>query len=99
MPINLRQAYTEIPGNVPGVEAAIQVYRGFEREITEGENRFKELDLIYSDTGFFFTSLLCQGDAAEIFYRSYRHPGLLPGIGCDLSDNHIFIRPIPGPPA
>lgn len=28
MPINLRQAYTEIPGSVAGIEAAIQLYRG-----------------------------------------------------------------------
>ena len=36
MPINLRQAYTEIPGNVAGVESAIQLYRGFRREVTVG---------------------------------------------------------------
>ena len=53
MPINLRQAYTEIPGNVAGVEAAIQLYRGFEREVTVGENRHKELNLIFSDPDFF----------------------------------------------
>jgi len=53
MAINLRQAYTEIPANVAGVESAIQLYRGFQREIIEGENRFKELNLIYSDPDFF----------------------------------------------
>jgi len=51
--INLRQAYTEIPDRVAGIEAAIQLYRGFNREVTEGENRFKGLDLIYSDPDFF----------------------------------------------
>ncbi len=53
MPINLRQAYTEIPDQVAGIETAIQVYRGFRREVTEGENRHKELNLLFSDPGFF----------------------------------------------
>jgi len=73
MPINLRQAYTEIPGNVPGVEAAIQLYRGFEREITEGENRFKELNLIYTDPDFFqlFDFKVLYGEAES----ALREPG------------------------
>jgi len=53
MPINLRQAYTEIPEKVAGIEAAIQLYRGFNVEVTEGENRHKELGLLYSDPDFF----------------------------------------------
>jgi len=53
MPINLRQAYTEIPGSVAGIESAIQLYRGFRREVIVGENRHKELNLIYSDPDFF----------------------------------------------
>ena len=51
--INLRQAYTEIPGNVAGIESAIQLYRGFSVEVMEGENRHKELELLYSDPDFF----------------------------------------------
>jgi len=53
MAINLRQAYTEIPEKVAGIESAIQLYRGFQVEVTEGENRHKELDLLYSDPDFF----------------------------------------------
>jgi len=53
MAINLRQAYTEIPEKVAGIETAIQLYRGFQVEVTEGENRHKELDLLYSDPDFF----------------------------------------------
>lgn len=53
MPINLRQAYEEIPGNVAGIESAIQLYRGFQREVLVGENRYKDLNLIYSDSAFF----------------------------------------------
>jgi putative ABC transport system permease protein len=51
--INLRQAYTEIPEKVAGIESAIQLYRGFNVEVTEGENRHKELQLLYSDPDFF----------------------------------------------
>jgi putative ABC transport system permease protein len=53
MPINLRQAYLDIPGSVAGIESAVQLYRGFQREVRAGENRHKELNLIYSDPGFF----------------------------------------------
>ncbi len=53
MAINLRQAYTEIPEKVAGIETAIQLYRGFNVEVAEGENRHKELELLYSDPDFF----------------------------------------------
>lgn len=53
MPINLRQAYTEIPEKIAGIESAIQLYRGWDVEITEGENRHKQLELLYSDPEFF----------------------------------------------
>ena len=53
MAINLRQAYTEIPEKVAGIESAIQLYRGFQVEVSEGENRHKELELLYSDPDFF----------------------------------------------
>ncbi len=51
--INLRQAYTEIPDGIAGIESAIQLYRGFNVEVKEGENRHKELGLLYSDPDFF----------------------------------------------
>ncbi len=51
--INLRQAYTEIPDRVAGIESAIQFYRGFSMEVSEGENRHKGLQLLYSDPDFF----------------------------------------------
>lgn len=52
-PINIRQGFTEIPQEVAGIESAIQIYRGFSVEVTEGENRHKELQLLYSDPDFF----------------------------------------------
>lgn len=63
LPNNLRKAYTEIPGQVAGVEKAIQIYRGGLPEIRHGENRFENLRLLYSDPGFFelFDLELLQG--------------------------------------
>ncbi|MDF1574180.1 MAG: ABC transporter permease [Bacteroidales bacterium] len=51
--INLRRSYTEIPEKVAGIESAIQLYRGFQVEVAEGEKRHKELGLLYSDPDFF----------------------------------------------
>jgi len=53
MPINVREAYTEIPGKVAGVEAAVQIYRGGKREIIHEENRHEDLALLYADPDFF----------------------------------------------
>jgi putative ABC transport system permease protein len=53
MPINLRAAYTDIPSQVAGVETAIQIYRGGRQEVLQGDNRFKDIKLLYSDPGFF----------------------------------------------
>ena len=53
LPINLRAAYTDIPSQVAGVEKAIQVYQGGRPEVQHGDNRFKDIRLLYSDPGFF----------------------------------------------
>ena len=53
LPNNLRTAYTNIPSQVPGVEKAIQVYQGERPEVQQGDNRFKDIRLLYSDPGFF----------------------------------------------
>ncbi len=53
LPINLRAAYTDIPSQVAGVEKTIQVYQGGRPEVSYGENRFKDIRLLYSDPGFF----------------------------------------------
>ena len=50
--INIREAYSEIPEQIAGIESAIQLYSGFYREVTEGENRHKEVQLLYSDPEF-----------------------------------------------
>ena len=53
MPINLREATTEIPERVAGIATAVQIYRGFDREVIREGDRFKEVRLLYADPGFF----------------------------------------------
>ncbi len=52
-PINLRQTCTEIPQNVPGIEAAVQIYRGWNTEIISGNTRYAHNNLFYVDSTFF----------------------------------------------
>jgi putative ABC transport system permease protein len=67
MPINLRQAYLEIPDRVPGIEQAVQLYRGWYREVINGNNRYKEVDLLFADPEFFqlFDLQMLSGDPGE----------------------------------
>ena len=53
MPINIREAYTEIPEKVPGIKSSVQIYRGFSREIIYDDNRHKDLSLLFADPEFF----------------------------------------------
>ncbi len=53
LPINLRGAYTDIAPQLAGVERAVQIYQGGRAEVHQGNNRFKDLRLLYSDPGFF----------------------------------------------
>lgn len=52
-PINLRMAYTEIPQNVPGIETAVQIYRGWDTEVKHDNNRYAHNSLLYVDSTFF----------------------------------------------
>ena len=52
-PINLRQTFTEIPQNIPGIEAALQIYRGWNTEIISGNTRYAHNNLLYVDSTFF----------------------------------------------
>jgi putative ABC transport system permease protein len=51
--IGLRNAYLQIPANVPEVEAATQIYRGWEVMIDSKERKFDGLKLLYADKEFF----------------------------------------------
>lgn len=52
-PINLRQTFTEIPQNLPGIEKAVQIYRGGKVELSFQNVRFAGNQLLYVDSTFF----------------------------------------------
>ncbi len=52
-PICLRKAYTELPGMVPGIDAATQIYRTINPEIKLNDQRFRNLRFFYVDSTFF----------------------------------------------
>jgi len=51
--ICLRTAYTEIPQNIPEIEAATQLYRGWFVLAERETKKFENLGLLYADKGFF----------------------------------------------
>jgi len=46
---NLRKAYTEVPQNVPGVEAATQVFDMYLMEVVSGQERFQSVHGMLAD--------------------------------------------------
>lgn len=52
-PINLRQTFTEIPQNVPGIETTVQIYRGGNIEVIVNNIRYAGNRLLYVDSTFF----------------------------------------------
>ena len=52
-PINLRRSFTEIPQNVPGIQTAVQIYRGWNTEIISDNVRYAHNNLLYVDSTFF----------------------------------------------
>lgn len=52
-PLNLRQAYTEIPGKIPGVEAAVQIFTGWDAGGIVYESKHFDINLLYTDKEFF----------------------------------------------
>jgi len=52
-PICLRKAFTELPSQVPGIEAAVQIYRTINPEIKINDQRFRNLRFLYVDSTFF----------------------------------------------
>ena len=64
-PINLRKAYTELPQNVPGIEAAVQVYNLYNIELIVGQKRFQNLSAQLADQEFFnvFKMKFVEGNA------------------------------------
>jgi len=51
--INLRKAYTELPGKVPGIEAVVQIYGLPGTDVTRKPEHFQDIDVFYADPEFF----------------------------------------------
>ena len=68
-PIDLRTAYTELPQNVPGVEAAVQLYPLQETELISGHQRFQKVNVQLADSDFFkvFQMKFVEGNAETSF--------------------------------
>lgn len=52
-PINLNKAYKDIPEQVPGIEAAVQIYNLGRNEITYDEKRFQDISVLLTEPEFF----------------------------------------------
>ena len=53
LPINLRQTFTEIPQNVPGIDETTQIYRGGNVILNYSNTNFANNNLLYVDSTFF----------------------------------------------
>ena len=72
-PINLRKAFTEIPQQVPGIEKTVQIYRGWNVEVSLNNTRFANNQLLLADSTFFdlFDFKAVEGDVLQ----SLMNPG------------------------
>lgn len=52
-PINLNKAYKDVPEQVPGIEAAVQIYNLRKGEITYDEKRFQDISMFVTEPEFF----------------------------------------------
>ena len=62
----LRSAYTELPEKVPGIEASVQIYDGYQgEEIISKQNRFQNVNCLLTDPEIFkvFQMKFIKGDA------------------------------------
>ena len=52
-PICLREAYTEVPKQIPEIELATQIYRGGRINILHEKNQFENQRVLYADAEIF----------------------------------------------
>ena len=67
-PKNVREAYTELPEKIPGIEAATQIYDYSPVEVIHKRERFQNLECLFVDPGFFdiFSIKFVEGTAAAL---------------------------------
>ena len=51
--ICLRRSYSEVPQNIPEIEAATQLFRGWKNTVEYNTKKYPSLDLLYADKDFF----------------------------------------------
>jgi putative ABC transport system permease protein len=51
--ITLRKAYTQLPGKVPEIESAVQLYGGDQTSVQNKENKIEKVRMFYADPEFF----------------------------------------------
>ena len=64
-PVNIRKAYSELPQNVPGIEAAVQLYNLHDVEVISEQKRFQNIKAQLADSEFFkvFQMKFIEGNA------------------------------------
>jgi len=72
-PICTRTAYTELPQNIPGIEKAVQIYRGWGVEVVRKPEHFQNLQLLYADPELFdiFEMTFIYGIASNALITPY----------------------------
>jgi len=51
--ISLRKAYTQLPGKVPEIESAVQLYGGLQTSVQNKENKIEKVGIFYADPEIF----------------------------------------------
>ena len=66
-PICSSKAYTEIPAEIPEIEKACQIYRGWQTIVSRADAQFAIISMLYTDPEFFevFGLELLQGDQQQ----------------------------------
>ena len=70
--ITLRKAYTQLPGKVPEIESAVQLYGGWKTSVQTKVNKIEKVGVFYADPEFFkvFGLSLKVGDNKTACIRS-----------------------------
>lgn len=53
LPICLREAYTKIPSEIPEIESAVQIYRGWNVNVNYQNKKILSQPMLYADSSFF----------------------------------------------
>ncbi len=73
LPLCLREAYTEIPAQIPEIESAVQIYRGWEVNVNYQNKKILSQAMLYADSTFFkvFGLNLLSGNTENALKEKY----------------------------